>query len=184
MTGYSNRTTSNLETYGFFPDDNPSDAVYLDDIILQQLTENEKDNLELRQFYGYASPQYERLLLLTPRFARNRDYQITPTGASTHVEAVACMKYMDHEKWLSYILGESDEGVDQQKTAEIICGWIATYLRECKTAVENIDDILAKGLDSGYREKISTVKKRWVQIERLCQDAIGVIRASEDDEDS
>lgn len=61
-TGNSNRTTSNLETDGFFPDDNPSDAVYLDDIILQQLTENEKDSLELRQFYGYASPQYKCLV--------------------------------------------------------------------------------------------------------------------------
>lgn len=95
------------------------------------------------------------------------------------------MKYMDHEKWLSYILGESDEGVDQQKTVEIICGWIALYLKECKIAVENIDNILAKGpVEPGHSEKISTVRKRWVQIERLCQDAIGVIRASEDDEDS
>ena len=45
-----------MKTDGFFPDDNPSDAVYFDDIILQQVTENEKDNLELRQFYGYVSP--------------------------------------------------------------------------------------------------------------------------------
>ena len=95
------------------------------------------------------------------------------------------MRYMDHEKWLSYILGESDEGVDQQKTAEIICGWIALYLKECKTAIENIDNILANGpVESGHSEKITTVKRRWIQIERLCQDAIGVISAPEVDEDS
>lgn len=179
-----------MATDGFFPDDNPSDAVYLDDIILQQLTETDKENLELRQLYGYAPTKYERSLLsatmrANTQIPRTRDYQITPTGASTRVEAVACMKYMDHEKWLSYILGESDEGVDQEKTAEIICGWIALYLNECKTAVENIDSILANSpVESGHAEKISTVRRRWVQIERLCQDALGVIRASEVDEDS
>ena len=39
---------------GFFLDDNSSEAIYLDDIIFQDLDPSQKEELELQQYYGYV----------------------------------------------------------------------------------------------------------------------------------
>jgi len=42
------------KTDGFYLDHNESDAIYLDDIIFRELTTAEKEELNLRQYYGYV----------------------------------------------------------------------------------------------------------------------------------
>lgn len=44
---------------GFFLDENDSEAVYLDDIILQDLDASQQEDLYLHQYYGYARPTTE-----------------------------------------------------------------------------------------------------------------------------
>ncbi|KAI9933715.1 hypothetical protein ASPWEDRAFT_35628, partial [Aspergillus wentii DTO 134E9] len=143
--------------YGFFLDDNPSDSIYLDDIIFHDLTKADQHELKLRDCYG--------------------DYQITPSGANSRLESVACMKYMDRRDWQKYIQGRSKKGINAQQTAEIICGWIEVYLEESNVAIEKIEAMLPQNQDG----KVSMILSRWIQIKRLCEDALSGICSHNDD---
>lgn len=50
-------TNTNFKADGFFLDHNPSDAVFLDDIIFQELTAAEQEDLRLHDLYGYVQMQ-------------------------------------------------------------------------------------------------------------------------------
>ena len=49
---------ANSETDGFFLDDNDSDAIFLDDIIFRELTRQEKEELNIQQYFGYPSSPF------------------------------------------------------------------------------------------------------------------------------
>ncbi|RJE25384.1 SET domain protein [Aspergillus sclerotialis] len=98
-------------------------------------------------------------------------------------EAAACMKYMNSKDWQNYIPGTSSEGVDAQRTADVVRGWINIYLKESLTAIENLQAMLTKEQSSGAlthtedgahseSRKVSTILRRWIQIKYLCEEAL------------
>ncbi|KAF9886245.1 hypothetical protein FE257_011858 [Aspergillus nanangensis] len=107
--------------YGFFLEHNPSDAIFLDDIISQELTMADKDQLKLHDLYG--------------------NYQITSNGVCSRTEAVACMKYMDRGDWNEYILHGSTQGTDSNKTADAIRNWANSYLQESQDAIKALEGL-------------------------------------------
>lgn len=46
-----------LVEYGFYLEENGSDAIYLDDIIFRDLSASLQEELYLQQYYGYVEPQ-------------------------------------------------------------------------------------------------------------------------------
>ncbi|THC99987.1 hypothetical protein EYZ11_000566 [Aspergillus tanneri] len=150
-----------LVEYGFYLDVNASDSIYLDDIIFQSLTAEQKKELVLREYFG--------------------NYEVTAEGVSSNVELVACLKYMSLRDWRKYILGQSDRNVDPQKTAGIICDWIRTYLTESEVTIKSIQNAMDNmPVASGNaaisakqeRERLNMVLGRWIQIRHLCGKAL------------
>ncbi|CBF78584.1 hypothetical protein AN7340.2 [Aspergillus nidulans FGSC A4] len=138
-----------LVEYGFYLDDNPSDRVYLDDIILPKLTRSEKKELAERECFG--------------------NYEITASGADRNSMAAASIKYMSRQKWREYVDGVSEQGFDASRTAGIIRDWIEAYLQECTTTIASLVE-----LSKSEKEKdtVELILSRWKQIHRLCERAV------------
>ncbi|KAL4949197.1 hypothetical protein BDW69DRAFT_198297 [Aspergillus filifer] len=138
--------------YGFYLEHNPSDGIYLDDIIFPALSKAEKKELVENGCFG--------------------NYELTASGVNTSIIAAASIKYMTREQWRDYVNDVSEEGFDGEKTAGVIRGWIEEYLRECDEALNALEG-LSKGTVAGSdKEKLELVLARWRQIQQLCEGAI------------
>ncbi|KAE8151936.1 SET domain-containing protein [Aspergillus avenaceus] len=140
--------------YGFYLDENESETLYLDDIILQELPPSLHEELEFQQYYG--------------------NYQLTADGACYRTEIAACIKYMPLEDWRNYVLGYSTAGADDKKSEAVIQAWIKRYLDEAETAVNALEKIGDNETDSRDQAKIKMLLKRWRQIKVLCTKALEV----------
>ncbi|KAL4750516.1 hypothetical protein BDW72DRAFT_213384 [Aspergillus terricola var. indicus] len=138
-----------LVEYGFYLDDNPSDGVYLDNIILPELTRFEKKELAGKECLG--------------------NYEITASGADLNTMAAASIKYMSRQKWRDYVAGVSEQGFDASKTAGIIRGWIEVYLRECTSTIGSLVEVSKSEKE---KDRVDLILSRWKQIHRLCQRAV------------
>ncbi|EED17214.1 conserved hypothetical protein [Talaromyces stipitatus ATCC 10500] len=141
-----------LVEYGFLLDDNKSDAIFLDDIVLPELATANKKELLSRQLYG--------------------DYKVTSSGFCNRTKAAACMKYMTNDQWRDYILGRS-QGVEN-RTASVLHDWIGAYLKKSMTSIKILEDMqLRPRSESQYWEKdrIDILLRRWNQIRVLCVEA-------------
>ncbi|PGH16520.1 hypothetical protein AJ79_01625 [Helicocarpus griseus UAMH5409] len=146
--------------YGFFLDHNPSDAIFLDDIIFRDLAEPEKEELRSHQEFG--------------------NYKLTSSGPCSRTQVAACIKYMTRANWRKYALGRSTKGVKIKKTAHIIRGWIEVYIKESEAAILTLEAILStKGAAiAKWEEKIAICLDRWNQIRRLCENASTALDSS------
>ncbi|RDW79257.1 uncharacterized protein DSM5745_06109 [Aspergillus mulundensis] len=138
-----------LVEYGFCPDQNPSDGVYLDDIILPELTRSERKELAEREHFG--------------------NYEITASGADSSTMAAASIKYMSRSQWRDHVDGASDRGFDASKTASVVRGWIEIYQRECNVTITSLEELLKSEKE---KEKVALTLARWKQIQRLCECAV------------
>ncbi|KAL5045450.1 hypothetical protein BDW71DRAFT_208264 [Aspergillus fruticulosus] len=138
-----------LVEYGFYLDDNPSDGVYLDDIILPELTRSEKKELAERECLG--------------------NFEITASGADSSTMAAASIMYMSRQRWREYVAGVSETGFDAGKTISIIRGWIEVYLRECTTTIASLVEMSKSEKE---KDKVDLILARWEQIHRLCGRAL------------
>lgn len=104
---------------------------------------------------------------------------MTDNGVCSRTKAVACIKYMDREKWQQYILGRLTKGTDPKKTAGIISSWVSSFLQESIAAIQTLE---IAGKADGWRTpaaaKLSTVLKRWNQIRSLCEDNLHATNVS------
>ncbi|KAL4918664.1 hypothetical protein BDW62DRAFT_200555 [Aspergillus aurantiobrunneus] len=153
--------------YGFFLDNNPSDAVFLDDIILAEFTPAEEEELKSHSLYG--------------------EYQVSAEGVCTRTEAVARLKSLGYEDWQEDIFDRPEKGGSQEKSMHIIRDWVTLYLNESQTVVQALENMLketpsssapatAIGLLTGA--KLSTVLERWAQIRQLCEAALRSINTA------
>ncbi|PWY88936.1 ribosomal N-lysine methyltransferase [Aspergillus heteromorphus CBS 117.55] len=92
--------------YGFTLPTNPSDSIYLDDIIFASLSTAQKKELAAQEIFGNAS-----------------NYEITHTSTTNPTLFAAALTYMPVRSWRSYVSGRSSRGVDSQKSASVIKAW-------------------------------------------------------------
>lgn len=168
-----------FEADGFFLDHSQSDAIFLDDIVFQDLTAAEQEELKLYDFYGYVNmrlPETQPMSTNTKYFD-TRNYKITKNGACSRTEAAACIKFMDRENWRGHILYNFTLGTDAKKMAKIISDWVGLPLKESMKVIQTLGTLEKKDT-SGYAEdehrvsaaaKVTTVLKRWYQIKTLCE---------------
>lgn len=99
------------------------------------------------------------------------DYQLTATGVCYRTEIAACIKYMRLEDWQNYVLGYSTEGMDEQRTEDIIQTWIHAYIKEANLAIEGLEGIDIETIGHGHHERVQMLLRRWRQIKDLCETA-------------
>ncbi|KAL4787959.1 hypothetical protein BJX76DRAFT_250002 [Aspergillus varians] len=140
-----------LVEYGFCLDHNPSDGIYLDDIILGDLTTSEKKELEEQGCLG--------------------NFQVKASGPDTNTIAAAAIKHMDRQDWRNFISDMSRKGFGGRKTADIISGWIKMYLRECTITIKFLMEVSkTRSAESETdKEKLDMLLARWKQIQQLCE---------------
>lgn len=92
---------------------------------------------------------------------------------------------MNTRDWRAYVCGRSERGVDEQKTATVIRGWVEVYLKECIGTIEIIENMIQDlgeeigdsekkiGSKAWEREKLQMLLDRWGQIRRLCEGVLG-----------
>ncbi|KNG85878.1 putative SET domain-containing protein [Aspergillus nomiae NRRL 13137] len=148
--------------YGFYLDENESETLYLDDIILKDLGPSLQEELEFQQYYG----QLRRCLTYT-----RSNYQLTATGVCYRTEIAACINYMSLEDWRNYVLGYSTKGADEKKSEAIIQGWIRAYSNEADTVITTLEEKGSSQTDQKDQQRAKMLKKRWTQIRDLCAKA-------------
>ncbi|PYH85959.1 ribosomal N-lysine methyltransferase [Aspergillus uvarum CBS 121591] len=117
--------------YGFFLPTNPSDSIYLDDIIFQDLTIEQKKDLIGQDLFG------------------NFELTLPPTDEPTipkNIQAAAALKSMTRRDWKLWITGRSRRGFSGEKCTEVIRGWIEVYRGECEAVIARIEAMLDDGL--------------------------------------
>ncbi|KAL4973759.1 hypothetical protein BDW66DRAFT_99119 [Aspergillus desertorum] len=137
--------------YGFYLDENESEALYLDDLVFRQLSPLQQEELHLQQYFG--------------------NYQVTATGACYRTEIAACITYMRPEDWQNYVLGYSNRGVDAKKSEDVIRGWIRAYMEEADLTIHELREFHSS-LEKGQQGKAQQLLKRWRQIRDLCERAL------------
>ncbi|RHZ47288.1 uncharacterized protein CDV56_104428 [Aspergillus thermomutatus] len=123
-----------LVEYGFYLDQNASEAIYLDDIIFRDLSASLQEELYLQQYYG--------------------NYEVTATGACYRTEIAACLKYMTRRDWRNYALGYSTKGCDAQKSNVIIREWIRAYAKEADTTIAALEALGSREMDQKCNGKV------------------------------
>ncbi|OJJ97149.1 hypothetical protein ASPACDRAFT_80639 [Aspergillus aculeatus ATCC 16872] len=114
--------------YGFFLPTNPSDSIYLDDIIFQDLTIEQKKDLIGQDLFG----NFELTSPTTP-----------PTSTiPKNIQAAAALKTMSRRDWKLWITGRSRRGFSAEKSTEVIRGWIEVYWGECEAVIGRIEEAM------------------------------------------
>lgn len=90
------------------------------------------------------------------------------------------MKYMVRKDWRNYVAGHSTKGLNPEKTAEVIRGWINVYLNEAQVGMEGVQKALNESEDPAYASRISAILRRWTQIKSLCEDALSATSSNGD----
>ncbi|RLM01738.1 hypothetical protein CFD26_103576 [Aspergillus turcosus] len=144
-----------LVEYGFYLEENGSEAIYLDDIIFRDLSASLQEELYLQQYYG--------------------NYEVTATGACYRTEIAACLKYMTRRDWRNYALGYSTKGCDTQKSNATIQEWIRAYAKEADTTIAALEALGSRDIDQKCNGKVSTLLRRWKQIKALCDKALEAV---------
>ncbi|KAL3467795.1 hypothetical protein BJX64DRAFT_123332 [Aspergillus heterothallicus] len=146
-----------LIEYGFCLDDNPSDAIYLDDIVIPALTEKQKEELAAHDYLG--------------------NYQVTSDDVDERLIAAANIMYMSSSDWQKYVNGEEEtqKVFNVRRTGRIICDWVENYVKESALAVDAAKSLLSEveqGPEEGTKEKLDLILSRWKQIQELCESAL------------
>ncbi|KAL2837857.1 hypothetical protein BJY01DRAFT_40009 [Aspergillus pseudoustus] len=145
-----------LVEYGFCLDSNPSDAIYLDDMVIPNLTPEQKEELAAYDYLG--------------------NYTVAADGVDECLIAAANIMYMNLKDWREYIdsNGEARQSFDVRKTRHILCQWIQQYMKERALAVDAVKGLLLSaedGLERGAKDKLDLLLSRWEQIQQLCDSA-------------
>ncbi|KAL4925031.1 SET domain-containing protein [Aspergillus undulatus] len=137
---------------GFFLDNDLSDAIFLDDIVLKTLTHTERAR-------GARVAQS-----LWVRY-------VTAKGVCSRTRVVANLKYLDRESWRRLVSGKPEKGVGLVKSMNIVRGWVELYLNESLTVVGALEN-LSKEAPVYLSTVLPTVSKRWSQARQLCEIAL------------
>ncbi|KAL3466774.1 hypothetical protein BJX64DRAFT_284327 [Aspergillus heterothallicus] len=138
--------------YGFYLDVNQFEALYLDDIIFQDINPSLQEELNLQQYFG--------------------NYQLTAMGVCYRTEIAACTKYMSLKDWQNYTLGHSTQGVDVEKSAKVIHEWISTYIEEADAHIDELKERGRGDMDQVDEGRSQLSIKRWIQVKELCSKAL------------
>ncbi|KAF2747449.1 SET domain-containing protein [Sporormia fimetaria CBS 119925] len=145
-----------LAEYGFILEDNPHDAITLDHLILPDLTFKQYELLRMDKFLG--------------NYTLSRG---SPSPVTCH-RTQAALRYLTipYRRYAAFEAG-LDEGTpeEQQIVDRHLVGLLEQYDRVFKTLLEDVE-----ALEDKMGEQRATLKKRWVQIRCLVNQAKWALR--------
>lgn len=83
---------------------------------------------------------------------------------------------MTSRQWRNYVLGRIQD--EENKTTSIVHDWVDTYIKESTNKIQSLKDIQMEhqsGVRDAKNDQIDILLKRWVQIRKLCEDALRAI---------
>ncbi|KAM0257852.1 hypothetical protein ACHAQJ_004156 [Trichoderma viride] len=143
----------NLLEYGFIPDENPSDNVYIDDVVFPKLTEKHKAELKSRDLLG--------------------EYPLGPTtGEYRRTQGVLRLLSCSTKEFDQFLNGE-EKGYDVQDQVD---AYLINLLDELLNQVvaKRLQEVDA--LKAGREDQRALLTKRWTQIEGLVKRKLGSYR--------
>lgn len=134
----------NLLEYGFIPDENPSDDVYIDDVVMPKLSESHRAELESRDLLG----EYP-LGSFTEEFRRTQGV----------LRLLSCTKTEFDE----FLDGKEEGRLVQDRVDAYVVGLLDEFLRGIiPERLRNIEELRV-----GSDDQRALLTKRWTQIEGL-----------------
>ncbi|KJF60315.1 uncharacterized protein CIMG_00433 [Coccidioides immitis RS] len=155
---YGNHTSDVLLTdYGFVPDENKWDAIFLDDIVLQDINKIKRRYLKEDNYLG--------------------NYQVTRAGPCFRTEVAASLTYMSVDDWSLYVGGTIPSSFDSEKTDRIVASWIRKYRDEADLAIARVEGMVRSGIYE-TANRLKSIILRWKQIRELCSVALDSLEPS------
>ncbi|KAL7923060.1 hypothetical protein ACQKWADRAFT_291107 [Trichoderma austrokoningii] len=139
----------NLLEYGFIPDENPSDDVYIDDVVVPKLSESQKADLEKQDLSG-RYPLGEA----TEEFRRTQA-----------VLRLLCCTTKEFERFLN---GEEEGDDVQRRVDEYLVTLLDEYLND--VVANRLREVGA--LRVGLEDQRALLTKRWTQIEVIAKQRV------------
>ncbi|KAL6808963.1 hypothetical protein GGI42DRAFT_316859 [Trichoderma sp. SZMC 28013] len=143
----------NLLEYGFIPDENPSDDVYIDDVVFPKLSKSHKEELKKRDLLG--------------------EY---PLGSSTEefrrTQGVLRLLCCTTKQFCEFLDGKEKGRVVQDRVDEYLVGLLEELLSD--VVVKRLQQI--EELKVGREDQRALLAKRWMQIEVLVRKKIEIYR--------
>ncbi|CAG8233725.1 unnamed protein product [Penicillium salamii] len=136
--------------YNFFLDRNRNDAIYLDNVIFQELTSDDKETLRSHGCYGYLPFPRNKIFELTYSATK---YVLDPSlwgPAPKEATILIC-------KWIKAYLEES-----------------ILAIKRLEGEADIGESIYSSSLDLN-NQKIATLLQRWIQIKGLCKNTLDTL---------
>lgn len=143
----------NLLEYGFIPDENPSDDVYIDDVVFPKLSKSHKEELKKRDLLG----EYP-LDPSTEEFRRTQGV----------LRLLCCTTKQFHE----FLDGKEKGRFVQDRVDAYLVGLLEELLSD--VVVRRLQQI--EELKVGREDQRALLAKRWMQIEELVRKKIEIYR--------
>ncbi|TFB04988.1 Ribosomal lysine N-methyltransferase set11 [Trichoderma ghanense] len=145
LISYSSHSNDyNLLEYGFVPDENPSDDVYIDDVVFPKLSESQKAELQRRDLLG----EY-------PLGSLSEEYRRT--------QGVLRLLCCTTEEFHAFLDGKEVGGLVQDRVDAYLVELLGEFLRDVVARrVRQVEE-----LKVGREEQRALLAKRWRQIEGL-----------------
>ncbi|KAK4229952.1 ribosomal lysine N-methyltransferase set11 [Podospora fimiseda] len=144
-----------LVEYGFVMDENRWDEVLLDEVILEEMSERQKELLEEKGFLGNY--------VLDER---------TPGCYRTQV-ALRLVCVSDEKEWERFVeMGEDGGKLVQRKVDEVFVKILSKFLGRIERMVEELE-----GMNTGLESQREVLIKRWGQIRGMVEKTIKELEA-------
>lgn len=131
-----------LVEYGFVFDGNEWDEVGLDEVILPELSNRQKELLEEEGFLG--------------------GYVLDRETVCHRTQVAVRILCLGEREWMQFVSGEDDGERDQRKVDGLLAEMLGRYVKKIEGVLEKIG-----GLDEGEEGQKEMLRQRWRQIRRL-----------------
>lgn len=153
-------------TDGFVLDHNDWDIVMIDEIVLADLSPQDRSRLEVHKYLGFVIRPLAHTLVFLIWL---RDYTLSSTEVCFRTGVAARLLTMKKAVWLKYVKGHFNEGPEHEQMAnDKIRGWVQDLLdkadRICAT-LRSEDTIFEKQPHAKY-----LLTRRWNQISQISRD--------------
>ncbi|KAK0668130.1 hypothetical protein QBC41DRAFT_347443 [Cercophora samala] len=137
--------------YGFCPEENKWDEVCVDEVVLEEMTEKEKERLEERDFLGRYLIDERNL------------------GGCWRTRVALMVKCVSGSEW-ERLVGEGEDGGEevQKMVDRVMVRIMNKFLKRCREAIGELEGVGASG---------EMVLMRWRQIERLVEKSLEELEA-------
>lgn len=140
-----------LAEYGFIMDHNLWDDVSLEELVLGEMMEEQRELVKENGFY--------------------KKYVLDREGACYRTQVALRAMVVPERRWLRFIAGSDDGEADQQKVDELLKKLLGTLKADSLEKVEMLEGLKKEGKeDSG---QIDCLIKRWKQIVKMVINVCG-----------